>query len=202
MSTTKLQAIPRKAGKGVAHQMRAQGMIPAVVYGHHESPVSIAVDTRSFMQWLHKEHARVIPLSIDGQDESVMIKQVEKDVISGHVIHIDFQRVSLHETIHSRIVLTLTGEEELAKRGLVVVQQAHYLDVEGPADEIPERLEIDISHLQARQPMYIKDLLIPATFVVLIHADEVICTATETPLAEASEMATEEMSDEKPKEQE
>src|SRR5512132_2803768 len=106
-------------GKGGARKARAAGMIPAVLYGHGEDPVAVTIGARDFDLALrhHKGGNPIVNLAVSGQEYTALIRDVQYDPISHHVLHLDFQHISLTETIEGRVPVHLVGVPTRAKGG-------------------------------------------------------------------------------------
>ena len=86
--------IRNKTGTNATAALRKQGKLPAVIYGHKQEPVSIAVDTHDFVEGLHHGH-RLFSIAMGGKNETVLVKDLQYDYLGKDVIHADLIRVDL-----------------------------------------------------------------------------------------------------------
>src|SRR6266508_6819062 len=98
-------------GKGGAHKARAAGHIPAVLYGHGEQPVPVSVRAREFDLALrgHRGGNPIVSLAVGGGEYTALIRDVQYDPVTHDILHLDFQHISLTETIEVRVPVHLEG---------------------------------------------------------------------------------------------
>src|SRR5215471_17628308 len=92
-------------GKGAARKARAAGQIPAVLYGHGETPQPVAVEFREFEVALrnHKGSNAIVNLNVAGTEVTALVRDVQYDPLSRAIIHLDFQHISLTEQIEVEV---------------------------------------------------------------------------------------------------
>ena len=90
--------IREQVGTKSAVKLREQGLIPAVVYGHKQEPVSICVNAHEFVENLHHGH-RLLEVEIDGKKDTMLVKDLQYDYLGKDVIHADLMRVNLSERL-------------------------------------------------------------------------------------------------------
>ncbi len=100
-----------KLGKGGARKARTAGRIPGVLYGHGEAPVPVSVQAREFDLALrgHKGGNPIVNLAVNGAEYTALIRDVQYDPLSHDILHLDFQHISLTETIEVKVAVHLTG---------------------------------------------------------------------------------------------
>src|SRR5579884_1246765 len=107
-----LEIAPREVlGKATKH-LRKSGIIPGNIYGHKEPSVAIQLDAMAF-DYLHRKHGtrNIIRLRLpDATTQTVLIRRVQRDAVTGKILHVDFSRVSLSESIDAKIPLRFVGE--------------------------------------------------------------------------------------------
>ena len=96
-------------GKGTVKRLRAEGIIPGVVYGKNKESYAVQIPEEALELYL-SEHGRMVDLSYEGQTIKTLVKEVQHDIFSDKIMHIDFQLVSMTEKISLPIPVTLTGE--------------------------------------------------------------------------------------------
>lgn len=152
------EAAPRKSA---LRELRQQGQVPGSLFGHGE-PQNIQVSARELHDFLrHHSAGALMDLDLAGQDTTAVIRSLERDPLTGRVIHLGLQRVDLAETIHAAVPVVLEGEETLIKEQLVLERQLTEIDVHGRADQIPESFTLNVADRQAGDLIHISDLNLP-----------------------------------------
>jgi len=171
---TILPAKPRDgAGKGPSRRLRAQGLIPAVVYGRHsKTPRHIAVDPLAI------KHAVATPaklntliqIKLDGAAETlVLLKDVQIDPVSRDMLHADFMEVRENEKVKVKVPLHLVGKPAGVLEGGILSQLRRELEVWTLPTAIPDQIEVDVSHLKMAQALHINDVKLPPGIEVKTH---------------------------------
>ena len=165
METT-LQAVKRgEKGKNEARRLRASGRLPAVVYGRtaadrtvHAMPVS--VEPKVLSRILQSGANTLITLRIDGEPEAqVLVKEYQLDPITGHLLHADFYRVAMDQTITVTVPIVLRGEARGVKQQDGVLDfVTRQISIECLPGNIPEHIEVDVSELMINQGVRVRDL--------------------------------------------
>jgi large subunit ribosomal protein L25 len=158
-----LQAEKREGrGKNEARRLRAQGKIPAVVYGAEKGKaVEIAVDPKALMRILHSESGvnTLIGLQLDGGSTRVMVKEYQLDPIVHRLLHADFHQIAMDKAITVTVPIVLKGEAPGVKQqGGIVDFVNREIEVEVLPAEIPESITVDISELMLHQGVRVRDL--------------------------------------------
>src|SRR2546423_1017626 len=98
-------------GKGGARKARAAGQIPGIVYGHGDDPVPVSVSAREFELAMlqHKGGNAIVNLALSPGEYTALIRDVQYDPLSRRIMHLDFQHISLTETVEVRVAIHLTG---------------------------------------------------------------------------------------------
>jgi len=177
---TTLNAEPRTLG-GKSHltQLRRQGKIPAVLYGHKQDTTPIQMDAKTFDQFL-KRHGPggLVELQFDSERELTMIKEIQHHVVSGQVVHVDLQRVSMEDQIHASVPIILTGDTSaITDNGGVMEQLLTDLSVVCRADHLPEQILVDISGLEVGHSINVGTLSLPEGVEAQQASDAIIVAA-------------------------
>lgn len=153
------------AGKGSARRLRAEGLVPAVVYGRHlETPVHIAVDPLEVKKAIATPHKlnTLLTLKLDGQPERlVLLKDYQQDPLSREMLHADFIDVRENEQIKVNVPLVLTGKPVGVTEGGILSQSRRDIEVFAMPAAIPEKIEADVSHLKIAQSLHINEVKMP-----------------------------------------
>jgi len=193
-------------GRGSARRMRRVGQIPAVLYGGDRPPVSISVDEHSLKELLKQEAGEntIFLLKLEGTKEELraMIREIQKDPISGHFLHIDFIRILAGQKVHVRIPVELTGDCLGVRQGGRVDFISRELAVEILPGEMFDKFSVDVSTLDVGHHVSVADLQSvlppsarfledPHSMVVVIEAPraevETAVAAGEAVITEAAE---------------
>lgn len=172
-----------QAGKGVARKLRANGKVPAVVYGGHREPVAIIVDRKSITDLLQKsEHGMrsIFLLKMAGSDQQrhAMIKDIQINPLTRKMEHVDFVRVLMDEVVRVTVPIHVTGSAPGVKEGGMLDTQIRDLHVECLPNAIPDAIEVDISNLGMHQYLHVSDLKLPEGVKVLDDPERVVVGVT------------------------
>jgi large subunit ribosomal protein L25 len=191
MEKVVVKAVKRSViGKKVG-ALRREGNIPGVVYGHHIEPISILMNRREVTRAIAGlTSSSIITVDIDGEKHAALIREKQRNYLRDELIHIDFQAVSLKEKIRSKIQITLTGSAPAVKNfDGMVLQDKEFIEVEALPNDLPERINVDISNLQKIGDLIrVSDLTISDKVTVFDDGNETIVTISGV----ASDMAEEE----------
>src|SRR5262245_34217601 len=141
-----LSAEPRDVFGKHVRRLRRQGIIPANIYGHGASR-AIQAPVRSLERLLAQGgRTSVIAIAFDGKSETALLKAMQRDPISGQIIHIDFQAVSMEEEVTSVIPVRFIGESgAVTKQDGVMTHPRNELHVTARAADLPDAIEVDVS---------------------------------------------------------
>src|SRR6266511_2892761 len=171
-------------GKEVAKKLRAQGQVPAVVYGGHREPVAITVDRKAVVDLIHKsDHGirSIFLLKMSGTDQQrhAMIKDIQIDPVSRKMIHIDFVRVMMDENVRLTVPVHLNGTAIGVKEGGILDWQVRDLHVECLPNAIPDKVDVDVAALGNHDYYRVSDLKLPEGVKVLEDLERVVVGVTQ-----------------------
>lgn len=151
------------SGKGVSRKLRAQGRVPAVLYGHSEEAVKISVNERDFRRVLRvRGETAIIGLTIEGEvkkDCDAIIKEIQQHPATGKILHVDFQHIRHGEKIKIDVPVELLGEPLGVKEmGGVLEHGPRELVIRCLPGDIPERIEVDVTALKMHDAIHVKDI--------------------------------------------
>ncbi len=198
--TIRIEAETRPGrGKGAARSLRVDGKTPAVVYGGGREAKSIQIQTHAFEQLLrhHASEHLLMELSVDGEDIlHVLLKDVQHNNVTGAIIHIDFQEISLKDKIHVELPLVLTGEANGVKNsGGVLEHLLREIEVECLPNDMLEELEVDISALEMGESLLVKDIPVDRAKMTVLSDPDLAIAAVAAPRTETEESEEEEVTD-------
>jgi len=150
-------------GTGAVNRLRKAGSIPAVVYGKGRDNQNIQVDTKTFTKVIFGSASDniLVNLQIDGAKQLALVQEVQHDHLKGGITHVDFHAIKEDEEIHAAIPVVLFGEAAGAKFGGMLELLLHNLEVRCLPKDLPEKITIDISHLNVGEGVHISDLKLP-----------------------------------------
>ena len=148
----------RQTGTRAVKKLRAAGKIPAVVYGHQQDTVAICVVEDEVQTVLRKGAHGLLELDVEGQKQSVLIKDVQWDAFGQELLHLDFARVSADESVMVEVPIVLRGTAPGLREGGVLDQPLHAIELECPAANIQENVVVNINELGLEQAILVRDL--------------------------------------------
>jgi large subunit ribosomal protein L25 len=162
-----LEGKPREqSGKGYSRRLRASGRIPAVVYGRHSKGAThFSVEPASIKTAVSTPHRfnTLITLKIDGQpDREVLVRDFQLDPVSRDLLHADFLEVREDEKVKVKVPLRLVGRPAGVAEGGILSQLRRELELYALPSAIPEKIEVDVSHLKMAQSIHVNDIKFPA----------------------------------------
>jgi large subunit ribosomal protein L25 len=180
-----------KSGTTAAHKLRTTGRLPGVVYGHGTAPEHVSFDARAFEEVLqHGGRTSLITLQVGNKSETALVRALQRDPLSRKVIHADLQRVSAHESVHAKLPIVTVGVARgVRESGGVMDVISHEIEIEGPADKLPERLEIDVTELGIHENAVASDVVLPAGFKLVTPPDTTVVVIEASKTAQAVEDA-------------
>ncbi|MFQ5595042.1 MAG: 50S ribosomal protein L25 [Anaerolineae bacterium] len=179
MEQIELTAEKRKIIGKKVKRIRREGLVPGIIYGAEVDPVPIQIDGVELTDVLQRAGgSRLITLKIKGDRKPhvTLARDVQRDVITRNLQHVDFQEVVLTETITSQVPINLEGVPPIVNRGEAMVNQAlDAIEIEAlPTDLIPF-IAIDISGLEEiDDAVFVRDLDLPDQVTILTDPDEMI----------------------------
>ncbi len=185
MSETRLTAEVRtEFGKGASRRTRAEGKIPAVLYGHGSEPRHFALNAREFSRAIKGGANTVMTLGIDGGDELALPKSVVRHPLRDYVEHVDLILIRKGEKVIVDISVNITGE---AGPGTLVLTDQTTLSIEVEALNIPDSIEVSIEGLEAGSQILAGQIELPSGAVLAGDAEALVVAVQTAPSAEEME---------------
>jgi large subunit ribosomal protein L25 len=181
--TTELAVTPRTIVGKATKRLRVQGLIPANIYGHKEASIAVQIDAHTFDR-LRREHGlrNIISLRLPDKKgkQTVLVRHIQYDPLSGKILHVDFSRVSMQERIEAKIPLHFIGEAPGVKlQGGVLLHLLEALPVECRASDIVDAIEVDLSPLtEIDSILHARDIKLPAGYRLTIDANDPVVKVT------------------------
>ncbi len=158
-------------------RLRQQGIIPAVLYGPGVESTPLQVEERALNRAMRRAGQRLINLRVEGdpQPHRVLAREVQRDVITGRVLHVDFLEVSLTQKLTTRVPVVLVGEPDPVRRGLaVLLQGVDEVEISCLPEDLISSIEVDVSDLKLDQVLHVRDLRVPAGVEILTEPEEMV----------------------------
>ncbi len=178
MEEIKLQVEKRdgKSTKKVLSGLRASSKIPGVIYGGSKPAVEVALSERELLAARKKGGINaILHLEVGKDQETVILKELQRHPVTDRPVHADFQRISMTEKIEARVPLHVVGEAPGVKTsGGVLQHELRELRIRALPAKIPQAIEVDISGLEINQHLSVKDLKVAEGIEVLDAAEHIV----------------------------
>ncbi|HHY14062.1 MAG TPA: 50S ribosomal protein L25/general stress protein Ctc [Thermoanaerobacterales bacterium] len=176
-----------KSGKGYSRKLRRQGMVPVVLYGQDIESLTLAVNAKD-LERIIKHYGRnvLINLKSDNDENTVMLREVQKSIIQDDIIHADFFKISLEELIEVTVPIVLLGDAIGIKDGGILQNQLRELTIKALPTEIPDVIELDITDLEFGETLSVADVEVAPGIEVQNEPEEIIASVV-APMEEEEE---------------
>lgn len=168
----------KRSGSGALTSLRAEGLIPGVVYGKDVPAAILRLNRKDLETVLHhsvSEHI-LVDLTIDESKTSTLalIQDVQHNPLNGNILHVDFHAIRENEVIHATVPLELGVECIGAKAGGLVEHLVHKLNITCLPKDLPEQIIVDISNVAIGGAIHTKELTLPEGVTTNLGPDVVI----------------------------
>ncbi|MET0072350.1 MAG: 50S ribosomal protein L25/general stress protein Ctc [Candidatus Thiodiazotropha sp.] len=198
------------SGKGASRRLRRAGLVPGIVYGAHKDPTMISVPHNELAHSLENEgfYANLLSLKLEGKQETVVLKDLQRHPAKPFILHVDFQRVQADEKIRLHVPIHFVNESTCP--GIKAGGQASHvmsdMEISCLPKDLPEFIEVDMSNLQMGTVLHASEVKLPEGVDIITHEGNedpivlTIHTAHTTEIVEDEEAAPEEGGGEAPEE--
>lgn len=186
MAEVKLKAVKRDdTGKGSARRARAEGLVPAIVYGQGMEPISISVNRREFVTALQTDAGMNVLLNIDvdGATTTALTREIQTDPVRGTLLHADFVKIDLKQEVEVEVPVHVVGEAPGVKEGGVLEHPLFTLHVRCLPTNVPESIDADISGLNIGDSLRVSELSEGRDFHILNDPESVVASVA-APISE------------------
>lgn len=172
MSTTLVQALERNAKP---KQLRKRGFLPAVIYGDGVEARPVQFDMKEMIK-IMKNTLRTATLNVKLGDKikSCLIKNVQRDLATGEIIHLDMQAVKENEEIKLRVPITFKGKSMLENKNLLLQILLSELELSSSAKEFPDCIEVDVENKKFGDKVIVSDIKLKDKVNIITDKNEVI----------------------------
>jgi large subunit ribosomal protein L25 len=175
MKTVSLSGLPREGvGKKDAATLRAQGRVPAVLYGG-EKQIHFSVNLIQFSKFVYTPDVFKFEIEVDGQKYEAILKDLQFDPVKDRMIHVDFMQLLPGRSVKIDLPLRITGSSIGVRNGGKLNVNFRRIMVKGFPDKLPEVFELDITKLKIGQSLRIKDL--KGAGIDILHAPDAVVVA-------------------------
>lgn len=167
-------------GKGSSRRLRRlEGTIPAIVYGGTKEPQNITLAHKDIVKATDNEafFSHIIDLNIDGNNESVIVKDMQRHPAKPLILHVDFQRVSKNVAIIVNVPLHFINQDVcigLKQQGGIVSHIVSDVEISCLPGDLPESIDVDMANLEVGQTIHLSDLVLPegVTLTAFTHGGD------------------------------
>jgi large subunit ribosomal protein L25 len=186
-------------GKNEARRLRANGSMPAVLYGGTDGAMPVAVNPKELTRILNSKtgHNTIFNLNVTGKENApVMIIDWQYDPIKDSLLHVDLKRIDLTKRITVKVPVVTQGDPKGVKiQGGIHEIVTREVEIECLPDDIPEQFTVNVTELSIGQSVRAADIPMSGSMKLLSPSDAVIShvvslRAEETPAAEATAVTT------------
>jgi large subunit ribosomal protein L25 len=172
-------------GKGGARRTRRAGKVPAVIYGHGDTPRHVSLPAREFANAIRHGGANVLlTLDVEGGEQLAIPKSIQRHPIKGYFEHVDLLAVRRGEKVTVDIPIHVVGE--IAAGGLLN-QEATTISVEAEATHLPTGVEVSIEGLEIGRHITAGDVTLPRGTSLITEPESIVVIIAEAPTAEQLE---------------
>lgn len=183
----KLSATPRtQLGRGGVRKIKAEGLVPGVIYGKTVEPSNLQFNAREVGRFLSKATSEnvLVDVELNGKVQLALLQEVQHHPVSRAVLHLDFHAVNENETIHAHVPLEAVGEPAGVKTsGGLLDHVLRSLDVECLPRTLPSVLTVDVSGLNVGESIHVRDLVLPEGVKALLDGGVTVFAVREAIVA-------------------
>ncbi len=188
-----------RIGSRKIKQIRRENFVPAIVYGDGSGPASIKVDRSVYERIMRHHrgqnvifHLNVLQGDTKLKDYSVIVKEEQHDPVSDGLLHIDFNSISLTKEIEVKVAIQTKGEPVGVKRDGGSLEHVLWeLSVICLPTKIPQKIEVEVSHLEIGDAIHLKDIALPEGVRTKVDPDTILISVV-PPMKEEAATAAEE----------
>lgn len=177
MEGMKLDVTKRSRTGRRTKAVRREGLLPGVIYGAGMESVPIEMDSHDASRLLDRaSRSTLIELSLDGESHTVLVREVQRDVIRRDYLHVDFLNVAMDVRITAEVPIELVGSAPAAKEtGVVLVTGLTTVEVEALPADLMDRITVDLGSLeQIDDSITVADLFVGENVELLTDPDELV----------------------------
>jgi len=182
--------------------LRREGILPAIVYGRGISSIPISLNALKANQILSAiSSSSLVVIEIDGEKHTTLVREKQRDPVTGDVLHIDFYEVSMTEKLRTNVMFEFQGESPAVKELMgVLVVVLESLEIECLPQDLPNRIVADLSTLEEiGDSLYVRDIILPPNIELISDIDGLVLVISAPAVEEIEEVVEEvEITEEEP----
>ncbi len=183
--------VRERTGTGGAREVRNAGKVPGILYGGTLAPVPIAVSLNEFKKALYtgKLNGHLVTLKYGTETQKVIAKSIDFHPVTDTPIHFDLYRVDEHAKIRISVPVHFKNHEASPglKKGGALNVTLHELEIQVPADHIPEDIVVDLTGLEIGQSVHVSDLKLPSDVTAVLGKAAVVASVTSSGASQSEE---------------
>jgi len=153
-------------GTNKVRNLRKNEMVPAVIYGNEAEVQKVNIPLNELLKASQNDlfYTQILLIAIDGKEEKVVLKELQREPQKGKLLHADFMRVSRKTILKVTVPINFINEENclgVKTEGGVVIKNAREIEVSCSAENIPESIDIDIENLNLNESLRLSDVVLP-----------------------------------------
>ena len=153
-------------GTNKVRNLRKNEIVPAVIYGNEAEVQKVNIPLNELLKASQNDlfYTQILLIAIDGKEEKVVLKELQREPQKGKLLHADFMRVSRKTILKVTVPINFINEENclgVKTEGGVVIKTAREIEVSCSAENIPESIEIDIENLNLNESLRLSDIVLP-----------------------------------------
>jgi len=177
-------------GKGAARRLRAEGRIPAILYGRGRESVPLALDPRALEKILRAGGANtLLDLTVEGhpeiKDTVALVKELQRDPLRGTIVHADLYAVDLNRTVRVEVPVHLVGKARGLEFGGILEHTLREIELECLPRAIPDFIEVDVTALEVGDVLHARDIQLPEGVTMVTDPEQAV-VAVALPQAESA----------------
>ncbi|MGA2660491.1 MAG: 50S ribosomal protein L25 [Verrucomicrobiota bacterium] len=195
MKSVSLNASPRVLGRRAgAKKLRADGRVPAVIYGRQAKPQNLEVKVKEMEDLIHHSVSENLLVDLEVKDDArpkrlALVQEIQHHPLSGKVLHVDFHEVAENEKVTISVPVETAGEAEGVKTGGGVLEHILFsIRARGLPKDLPEIISVDVSHLKMSEVIHLGEIKAPPG-VELVGDKQMAVIAIAAPRTEEEEAA-------------
>jgi len=188
MAETLAVEVRENLGKRNTRRLRAAGEVPAILYGHGQPNVCLAIQADQ-LQATVRHGSRVVNLT-GGLTERAFLRDLQWDVFGLEILHVDLARISEHEMVTVTVAVELRGEAPGVRNGGVIQHMIHEVEMECEVTAIPDKLHVNVNHLELGSAIKVSDLKLPEGAKIDLDPEDIVVQCVE-PAVEEEEASAE-----------
>lgn len=157
--------------------LRKDDKVPAIIYGHGETPQAIALD-KTELSLMMKHGDRLVEVEIEGKVQNALLKDVQYDAMGDVILHVDLARVNLDELVKVTVTINLRGVPAGAVDGGVLTQIIADAHLECQVRSIPEEIRVNVNDMKVGDKLSLKDLPLPQGAKLLGDPEAIVATVS------------------------